>query len=105
MAGFKSSQFDSAGLTLSHCAFISQVWLWENHNLGKGVPPHRDTVTITQAKTKTAQWISHDGKDGKRLSMWWWWQWDGWKHNIYTSEKPSALVGHQATALNTKQRL
>lgn len=69
MAGFKSSQFDSAGLTLSHCAFISQVWLWENHNLGKGVPPHRDTVTIAQAKTKTAQWISHDGKDGKRLCL------------------------------------
>lgn len=62
MAGFKSSQFDSAGLTLSHCAFISQVWPWENRNLGKGVSPHQDTVTIAQAKTKTAQWISHDGK-------------------------------------------
>lgn len=77
------------------------MWPWEHRNLGRGVLPHRDTVTTAQAKTKTAQWISHDGKDCVYVVA----AAVGWveTQDTHKPEKLPSLAGHQATALNTKQ--
>lgn len=87
----------TVGLTLNHCTFISQVWLWQKHNWGKGVFHHWDTVIKAQAKR--VQWISHETRLKKPVCMWCWW--DG-GDVIYTHARETSCWS-PSYSLNTQQ--